>query len=74
MAVRITNETYTGVDTEGVRWTERERYVSGEQTSAAVYDDHIYLTIGGMPEIPMDWDRVWDLREVLDAALTLRHK
>ena len=73
MAVRITNEVHEGIY-NGEPYREHERFVSGERNTASVHDDAIYLTIGGMPEIPLDWDRVWDLREVLDAALTLRHK
>ena len=73
MAVRITNEVHEGVY-NGEPYREHERYVAGENNWASVNDEDILLTIGGMPEIPLPWDRVWDLREVLDAAIDLRHK
>ncbi|OMC55436.1 hypothetical protein A5747_13690 [Mycobacterium sp. IS-836] len=65
MTVRVTNQYYPEYD-------ERERHVAGDRSSAAIFDDnHTLLTIGGMPEIDLDPYRLRDLRDVLDAALTL---
>lgn len=73
MAVHVTNEIYEGVY-NGEPYREHERYVSGERNSASVYDDKILLTIGGIPEIDLNWDRVEDLHDVLGAALELKGK
>lgn len=73
MAVRVTDEIYEGVH-NGEPYREHERHVSGERNDASIYDDDILLTIGGMPEVPLTWDRVADLYEVLGAALGLRLK
>jgi len=67
MTVKVTDEYYPEYD-------ERERFVSGEHSYGPVYDDDMLLTIGGMPEFPLTWDRVEDLRDVLTAALELRNK
>jgi len=73
MAVRVTDEIHEGVY-NGDPYREHERYVAGDRNWASVYDDDILLTIGGMPEIELTWDRTEDLRDVLSAALALKDK
>lgn len=65
MTVRVTNERYPS--------GELERYVSGDYSSAAIYDDHAYLTIGGMPDLEISGERLVDLRDVLNAAVDLMY-
>ena len=69
MAIRITDEVYEGVNEDGP-WSERERYVSGDYSSAAVYDDDVCVTVGRL-DLELSHDRVKDLRDVLDAAVGL---
>lgn len=62
--VKVTNEYYPEYD-------ERERFVEGDRCSGPIFDDnHMLLTIGRV-EVELDPYRLRDLRDVVDAALTL---
>lgn len=65
MALQVTDEYYP-------EHGERERFVSGVFNSASIGDDDVtQLTIGGIPEIPLNLLRLTDLRDVLNAAVDL---
>lgn len=66
MAVQVTDETY---HCDG--GNERERFVSGDHNTASVYDEVVYLGIGGIPDLELSHARIRDLRDVLDAAIGL---
>lgn len=66
MSVKVTNEYYPEYD-------EHEKYVSGDHSSASIYDDHACLTIGGMPDLSLSGERLVDLRDVLNAAVDLMY-
>lgn len=51
--------------------TENEKFVSGDDNSAEVYDDNLIVSIGGLPDLDFSFERAADLRDVLTAALDL---